>query len=180
MELPKEVKEIAEAVGGEIKDIIRLPDGSGAATLSMSLPRTHWIYKQPGDDFCAPPMPLRIGSSQHVVIAFGKSHGGLSLEMSDRLRELPLCLDRQQMAEAIRAAGRYAVKAATMNGTETDFDPDALVQNLVIGMLGYFTDDGLNHEDARANPPVPYDFSHRDPPPGNDGRVGCAPNLKGV
>ena len=53
----------------------------------------------------------------------------------------------------IRLAGKYAVRCATMNGKEMDFDPDALLQNLVVGFLGYFTEDGLDHEDDWANPP---------------------------
>lgn len=54
--------------------------------------------------------------------------------------------ERREWTEKVRAAGRYAVKAATMNGKEPDFDPDALVKNLVIGMLGYHTSDGLSRE----------------------------------
>ena len=54
--------------------------------------------------------------------------------------------ERQEWREKIRAAGKYAIKAATMSGKDADFDPDALLQNLVIGMLGYHTSDGLNQE----------------------------------
>ncbi len=31
---------------------------------------------------------------------------------------------------------------ATMKGKEQDFDPDALIQNLIVGMLGYHTPTG--------------------------------------
>jgi hypothetical protein len=42
-----------------------------------------------------------------------------------------------------------------MHGQEMDFDPDALCQNLVVGLLGYHTPDGLT-SDTWANPdPVP-------------------------
>lgn len=60
---------------------------------------------------------------------------------------------RGQLAEEIRVAARYAIRAATMNGKESDFDPDAMVQNFVVGMLGYWTEDGYSF-DARANPPA--------------------------
>lgn len=53
--------------------------------------------------------------------------------------------ERQYWADKIRAAGRYAIKGATMRGKEMDFDPDALLQNLIVGMLGYHTSDGLSH-----------------------------------
>jgi hypothetical protein len=49
---------------------------------------------------------------------------------------------RDQTALNIRDAARYAIRASTMKGKEMDFDPDALVQNMVIGMLGYWTEDG--------------------------------------
>ena len=38
-----------------------------------------------------------------------------------------------------------------MNGKEMDFDPGALLQNLVVGMLGYWTENGLS-SDEWANP----------------------------
>lgn len=45
--------------------------------------------------------------------------------------------DRHLIEDDIKAALRYAIKGATMNGRETDFDPDALVQNMVVGLFGY-------------------------------------------
>jgi hypothetical protein len=60
-------------------------------------------------------------------------------------------MSREEFAAKIREAGRYAVRSATMNGKDMDFDPDALVQNLVVGMLGYWTNDGLSSDDW-ANP----------------------------
>jgi len=38
--------------------------------------------------------------------------------------------------EMIIRAARYAVRCATRNGRDMDFDPDALVQCMVVGMLG--------------------------------------------
>jgi hypothetical protein len=34
-------------------------------------------------------------------------------------------------------AAKYAIKAATDNGKDVDFDPDALIQNLLVGLFGY-------------------------------------------
>lgn len=93
---------------------VRLPDGSGAATMSFPLPKDHWLT-QPG--YNEPPMPFRIGTDDPA---------------------------RREWVEKIRLAAKYAVRAATMNGALDDFDPDALVQNMVVGMVGYFTVDGLS------------------------------------
>jgi hypothetical protein len=46
--------------------------------------------------------------------------------------------DRLELADKIRAAGRYAIRGATMSGKITDFDPDALLQNLIVGLIGYW------------------------------------------
>jgi hypothetical protein len=130
------VQEIADAVGGEIKEMGRLPDGSGFAIMSMPLPEDHWIT-QPG--YNVSPMPFRMGTKDRVVIT--RWHWWNRFVW----RTVPKpVLDRQQMADRIRAAGRYAIRASTMNGKDMDFDPDAMLQNLVNGMLGYWTADGLS------------------------------------
>ena len=116
------VDQIADAVGGTIESTGRLPDGSGFATMSMPLPKDHWLYKP--DNSNVPPMPFRMGTDDPR---------------------------RKDMADRIRAAGRYAVRCATENGKIDDFDPDALVQNLVTGMLGYATPDAMSSDDF-ANP----------------------------
>lgn len=87
-----------------------LPDGSGFTTVSMPLPKTHWIYKPCGE----PPAPWRVGEGEQRIA----------------------------LAKDIWDAGKWAVKGATMSGKDEDFDPDALVQNLVVGLLGYWTEDG--------------------------------------
>jgi len=51
---------------------------------------------------------------------------------------------REVLEAQIRAAAKFAIRAATMKGTEMDFDPDAMVQNMIIGLLGYWTDDGTH------------------------------------
>lgn len=122
------LNQIADATGGKIEEVGILPDNSGFAVMSMPLPADHWLTKDP-DSFNVPPMPFRMGTDNP---------------------------DRKIWVERLWAAGRYAVRCATMNGKEDDFDPDALVQNLIIGMLGYYTPDGLSHADDWANPhPIP-------------------------
>jgi hypothetical protein len=122
------LQELADAAGGKIESVTILPDGHGVATMSLPLPKDHWIHETAKDGWSLPP-PM--------------------------VFRMPSGLAREQMAQKIREAGRYAVRSATMNGKATDFDPDALIQNLVVGMLGYHTEDGLT-SDAWANPdPVP-------------------------
>lgn len=89
-----------------------LPDGSAFFTASFPLPSDHWLY---ADGHEQPPMGLKVGTDDPT---------------------------RQILVEHVRAAARYAVRASTMNGKEPDFDPDAVVQNMVVGLLGYFTPDG--------------------------------------
>lgn len=47
---------------------------------------------------------------------------------------------RNELADQIREAAKFAVRASTMNGKESDFDPDAMVQNFIVGLLGPWTD----------------------------------------
>lgn len=124
--------------------------------MSLPLRKDHWIYQK--DETAAgfksnvPPMPFRMGAQGSVVIGIF-THSGHTQGCYK--------LDREQMANAIRAAGKYAVRCATMNGSEIDFDPDALLQNLVVGFLGYWTESGLtgDADDARwCDPQTPFDF----------------------
>ena len=117
------LEEIAEATGGKIEEAGILPDGSGFAVMSMPLPANHWLTANP-DAFNVPPMPFKMGKNAP---------------------------ERERYENALRAAGRYAVRCATLNGTEADFDPDALIQNLITGFLGYHTESGLS-ADEWANP----------------------------
>lgn len=94
--------------------ITRLPDGSGFFTAKFPLPENHWLHEEGHTD---PPCPLLMGTSNPA---------------------------RKELCIGIRAAARYAIRASTMNGQDNDFDPDAMVQNFVIGMVGYFTPDGLS------------------------------------
>ena len=117
------ITELARNLDATIDEVARLPDGSGFAIMSMSLPKSHWLYAEP--EFNVPPMPMRMGKDDP---------------------------EREKMTGMLRAVGRYAVRCATLNGKDDDFDPDALVGNLIIGMLGYYTETGLS-DDKWANPP---------------------------
>lgn len=121
------IERLADDLGGKIDELVVLPDGHGFATMSLPLPADHWLTKET-EQYEAPPMPFRLGTDhpQH-----------------------------NEWVEKIRAAARYAVRAATMNGKENDFDPDALVQNMVVGMVGYWTADGLSSDDWSNPNPVP-------------------------
>jgi len=66
--------------------------------------------------------------------------------------------ERSAMAEKLRLVAKYAIRCSTMNGKEDDFDPDAMVQNFVVGMLGYWSEDGTSNlcGDPYDNPaPIP-------------------------
>lgn len=124
------VEQIAELVGGTITSGGVLPDGSGFATVSYPLPKTHWLYNQDGSEYCGPcPMVFRTGTKEQ---RFGMS--------------------RNEFAEKIQVAAKYAIRASTLCGKDDDFDPDAMVQNMVCGMLGFWTADGFS-SDAWENPP---------------------------
>ena len=66
------------------------------------------------------------------------------------LRMLPA--ERCKWQAKVREAVKYAVRGATMSGKDMDFDPDALVQNALVGLFGYHTEDGLSDIDPWANP----------------------------
>lgn len=40
-------------------------------------------------------------------------------------------IDRKSLVEV----AKYAIRTSTMNGKEMDFDPDAMIQNFIIGFL---------------------------------------------
>lgn len=78
----------------------------------MPLPKNRWIYAEQDHH---PPAPFRMGTANP---------------------------GRKGWEAAIREAAKYAIRGATMSGTVTDFDPDALIQNLIVGMLGCHTRSG--------------------------------------
>lgn len=125
---PKIVQDLADGIGAKIDHVSGpLPDGSGYATMSMPLPKDHWLTQE---GYNTPPMPFRIGTEE------------------DGTKLWPRVANRKEAADKIRAAARYAIRASTMNGAENDFDPDAMVQNFVTGMLGYWTPNGLSSLDG--------------------------------
>jgi hypothetical protein len=87
-----------------------LPDGSAFGVMSFPLPDDHWLYA---------PNEYRDGEYEPI--------------------DLPKPILTHALREAVVAAVRYAVRGATMRGQETDFDPDALVQNAVYALCGPYT-----------------------------------------
>jgi len=177
--------QIGQATGGTVTEH-RITNEAGEvvhafATMSMPLPKTHWIYQK--DDIPAgfqtnvPPMPFRMPGKSVVYLSLDAEGIG-ALIKSGQQRLPSIKLNRRQFEKAIRAAGKYAVRCATMNGTEMDFDPDALLQNLVVGMLGYWTETGLTtdpEDSAWCDPQAPFDFTEPAPrnfPSGDIGQ-GC-------
>jgi hypothetical protein len=117
--------ELIEGAGGKVEHVGG-PLPDGSGFATASFPLPKDHWlTAPG--FNTPPMPFRCGWGDKRV----------------------------ELTKQIRAAARYAVRSATMNGAEDDFDPDAMVQNFVTGMLGYSTADGTS-SDEWANPdPLP-------------------------
>lgn len=95
-----------------------LPDGSAFAIVSYPLPKTHWIYAE-----------REYADGEDEPLELGK----------------PILT--HEVRDAVISAVRYAVRGATMCGKESDFDPDALVQNAVYALCGPYT--------AITHPPVP-------------------------
>lgn len=87
-----------------------LPDGSGFMTGSFDLPKDHWLYNY--SVYREDPQP--------VV-------------------ELPEGVSRYDVEPAYREAIQRAVVGATRAGKEMDFDPDALVQNIIVQLFGVYT-----------------------------------------
>jgi len=84
-----------------------LPDGSAFATGSFPLPKDHWLYA---------PREYAPGA--------------------DEPKELPPPILTHTQRDAVKAAVRYAIRGATDCGKESDFDPDAMVNNAVYALCG--------------------------------------------
>lgn len=91
-----------------VEETTRLPDGSGFFVASMPLPKDHWLTQE-GEN--VPPAPLRVTAAARRT--------------------------RDSWEQDIAEAARYAIRASTENGKITDFDPDAMVRNMIIGLIGY-------------------------------------------
>lgn len=94
------------------------------------LPENHWLFSNP--EYRTPPMGLRVGQ---VVPGDSRYRAVLSRHVVN--------------------AARYALRDATRNGTSRDIDPDALVQQIVIGLFGYHTDQGLSAEPTHNPADIP-------------------------
>jgi hypothetical protein len=93
-------------------DVTILTDGSAFAVMSYPLPKNHWLTA---------PREYAPGADEPL--------------------ELPAPILTHAQRATVVAAIRYAVRGATMCGQETDFDPDALVQNAVYALCGPFRRD---------------------------------------
>ncbi len=98
-----------QRLGQEIEQepVVILPDGSAFGVMSFPLPDDHWLYA---------PNEYKDGEYEPI--------------------DLPKPILTHALSDAVVAAVRYAVRGATMRGQETDFDPDALVQNAVYALCG--------------------------------------------
>jgi hypothetical protein len=94
----------------EQEPVMVLPDGGAFGVMSFPLPDDHWLYA-----------PNEYRDGEHEPI------------------DLPKPVLTRPFRDAVVAAVRYAVRGATMRGQETDFDPDALVQNAVYALCGPYT-----------------------------------------
>lgn len=51
---------------------------------------------------------------------------------------------RVALVKAVREGVKYGLQSAGC-GEDDDWDPDAVVQNAIVGVLGYFTPDGTRN-----------------------------------
>ena len=126
-----------------------------------------WDLSVESADWRWPPHPLSGFLSETLDLGNGTAVSTMSLPLtSDHWSRLPGCSPppmflrcglgpaRDVLKAKIVEAARHAYRAATMRGTAT-LDPDALVQNLVVAMLGYCTEDGLSLEGWENPCPIP-------------------------
>lgn len=97
--------------------------------------------------------------SGFAIVSYPLPQGHWLTRQGDNVPPMPLRMkegpERDRWNEKLRQAARYAIRAATMNGKQMDFDPDALVQCFLVGCTGYCSPDGTS-TDAWGNPdPVP-------------------------
>jgi hypothetical protein len=132
-----DVEKLIKDLGGQVEERGPvLDDGSSFMLGTFPLPPDHWALQDDGQ-FEPPPMGLRLGTDKTVEIRFADDE--------------PRTYTREELAGLLRLAARYAYRASTLHGKYPDLDPDALVQNFIVGVLGYWTPDGLS-QDEWANP----------------------------
>jgi hypothetical protein len=143
-----EVHSMIEAAGGKVDPGSTMQLPDGSGCFTASFPLPRDHWLY--EPTGEPPAPWRIGDS----------------------------IRRGELADEIKMGARYAVKASTMSGLDDDYDPDALVQNMIVGLLGYWTHDGHTHADDILNtspdePMVPDEGHEQRPGTGQDaGRTG--------
>jgi hypothetical protein len=128
VQAPKWLKRMVESVGGTVESVDGpLLDETFSATLNFPLPADHWLTQHPN---AKSPAPFCMGIRDRasiVVKRAGRPQGST--------------LTRDEFAEALRSAARYAIKS-TIGDKDQDFSPDAMVEQFVIGVLGYPTETG--------------------------------------
>ncbi len=109
-DIPNILQELAVSAGGKIEHVSGpLPDGSGFATMSIPLPKDHWLYAPSCEEWD---------------------------RERDTSADTPQPIIDNAQREAVKTAIRWAVRGATMRGQEMDFDPDALVLNAAYALCG--------------------------------------------
>ena len=106
----KQVIALAQQPAQQQEPVTILPDGSAFAVVSYPLPKEHWLYAE---------RQYEEGAEEPI--------------------ELGKPILTHALRDAVVAAVRYAIRGATNCGKESDFDPDALVQNAVYALCGPFT-----------------------------------------
>lgn len=117
------IGQLADETGGTVTEVGLLSDGSGFATLSTPLPSNHWLYERVGfgdgpQEF-VPPAPWTMLVGGHTQV-------------------------RRYLAEVLRPGIMAGVRDATRGGRDDDFDPDALVNQSINGLLGVHTESGMS------------------------------------
>ena len=108
-ELEQENAALRAQLGQGEDDVTVLPDGSVFGVMSLPLPEDHWLYAE-------------------------REYEADATEPKD----LPAPILTHAVRDEVFAAAKYAIRAATNCGKESDFDPDALVQNFTYALCGPF------------------------------------------
>jgi hypothetical protein len=88
-------------------EITILPNGSAFGVMSYPLPKDHWLYAE---------REYRNGEVEPI--------------------ELGNPILTRELADHVRSAIKYAIRASTNCGKDMDFDPDAMVMNAVYALCG--------------------------------------------
>lgn len=99
------------AASGAARDgtVTVLPDGSAFSVASFPLPSGHWLYAPQCAEWDA---------------------------KRDTSADTPIPIVGNDQRALVIAAMRWAIRGATMNGKEMDFDPDALALNAAYALCG--------------------------------------------